>query len=217
MRWFELGVTSIAAGVFLLVGGTVSAQTAKDVSAVLKTCEKCHGSDGISKDPLVPNLAGQRIKYLEKQISDFQRSHRKLQSAREDLSSIGGERRHPDMGSVVAGLSGDMIKKLAEHYAFKACALKSSVSPVKADPVAEKCLACHGEAGTEHTPWVPSLNSQKKLYLINQIYALQISSKFSEKTTSVPRRHPVMENQVRQLDQREVEQVAAYFSGLACR
>ncbi len=39
-------------------------------------CQGCHGEDGISVNPMCPNLAGQFPKYIEKQIRDFQKEKR---------------------------------------------------------------------------------------------------------------------------------------------
>ena len=40
-------------------------------------CGACHGVDGVSTVPAQPNLAGQNVKYLYKQLTDFKAGHRK--------------------------------------------------------------------------------------------------------------------------------------------
>ena len=41
------------------------------------TCATCHGIKGVSKNPLWPNLAGQKKNYLIKQLKDFKSGKRK--------------------------------------------------------------------------------------------------------------------------------------------
>lgn len=53
-------------------GGDVAAGKAKAA-----TCAGCHGANGISANPLWPNLAGQKDAYLIKQIKAFKDGTRK--------------------------------------------------------------------------------------------------------------------------------------------
>lgn len=64
-------------------------------------CSACHGPDGISANPLWPNLAGQHEAYLAKQIRDFR------DGVREDIS----------MQPFVEQLSEQDIADLAAFYA----------------------------------------------------------------------------------------------------
>ncbi|HUN90689.1 MAG TPA: cytochrome c [Burkholderiaceae bacterium] len=45
--------------------------SAKAGRAKAKTCEACHGLDGVSKIPEAPNLAGQVEAYLVEQLNSF--------------------------------------------------------------------------------------------------------------------------------------------------
>ncbi len=64
-------------------------------------CAACHGPNGISANPLWPNLAGQQEAYLAKQIRDFR------DGVREDIS----------MQPFVAQLSEQDIADLAAWFA----------------------------------------------------------------------------------------------------
>ena len=64
-------------------------------------CSACHGPNGISANPLWPNLAGQHEAYLAKQIRDFR------DGVREDIS----------MQPFVEQLSDQDIADLAAFYA----------------------------------------------------------------------------------------------------
>lgn len=64
-------------------------------------CVACHGADGISPNPLWPNLAGQKDQYLVKQMKAFR----------------DGDRKDPLMAPMVATLSDEDIENLAAYYA----------------------------------------------------------------------------------------------------
>lgn len=62
----------------LLAGQQVNAQGATPASAPAKAaqCVACHGPNGMSLNPLWPNLAGQKKDYLIKQLNDFKNDRR---------------------------------------------------------------------------------------------------------------------------------------------
>ncbi len=64
-------------------------------------CAACHGANGISNNPLWPNLAGQKEQYLLKQIKAFR----------------DGQRTDPSMAPMVAGLSDADAENLAAYFA----------------------------------------------------------------------------------------------------
>jgi len=64
-------------------------------------CQGCHGADGISAVPTYPNLAGQKIAYLVKQMKAFR----------------DGTRKDPTMNAMAAPLTDEDITHLAEYYA----------------------------------------------------------------------------------------------------
>jgi len=63
-------------------------------------CSGCHGADGISLSPDIPNLASQKEAYLAKAIKDFKT----------------GNRKNPMMNSIAQGLSDNDIANLAAYY-----------------------------------------------------------------------------------------------------
>jgi cytochrome c553 len=65
-----------------------------------RTCESCHGLDGRSKMPEVPNLAGQIESYLVVQLQAFK----------------AGKRKNEQMSVIVQGLSPQDIEDLAAYY-----------------------------------------------------------------------------------------------------
>ncbi len=69
--------------------------------AAAAVCLACHGPQGVSMNPLWPNLAGQKEEYLVKQLKDF----------RSD------ERKNPVMSPLAKPLSDSEIDNLAAFFA----------------------------------------------------------------------------------------------------
>lgn len=65
-------INLLVAGVLLGTGGmTMAAGDPVAGKAKAQTCAGCHGMNGISNNPLWPNLAGQKEAYLVKQLKAF--------------------------------------------------------------------------------------------------------------------------------------------------
>lgn len=82
------------------VGGAQAAGNAAEGKSASARCAGCHGADGISKNSLWPNLAGQKEGYLAKQIRAFR----------------DGARKDPAMSSMAKGLSDADIANLAAYF-----------------------------------------------------------------------------------------------------
>ncbi len=89
--------------VFALMAFASAASAADAAAGKAKAavCVACHGPEGISSNPLWPNLAGQKDQYLIKQMKAFR----------------DGERKDPVMAPMAAGLSDEDIANLAAYYA----------------------------------------------------------------------------------------------------
>lgn len=77
------------------LAGDIDAGKAKSAS-----CVGCHGANGISANPLWPNLAGQKRAYLVKQLKAFR----------------DGKRSDPMMTPMAKPLSNADIENLAAYY-----------------------------------------------------------------------------------------------------
>ena len=84
----------------LMIGGPAFAADAAAGKAKAASCIACHGPEGISMNPLWPNLAGQKDMYLSKQMKDFR----------------DGNRTDPMMTPMATALSDDDIENLAAYY-----------------------------------------------------------------------------------------------------
>ncbi len=94
--------TSLVAASFSTAALAGDAAAGKAKAAV---CAGCHGPNGISTNPMWPNLAGQKEAYLAKQIKDFR----------------DGTRKDPSMSPMVAGLTDTDIENLAAYFASLPC------------------------------------------------------------------------------------------------
>lgn len=85
------------------MGGTSVPSGTGDPAAgatLAAACANCHGAEGVSRNPSVPNLAGQQESYLIMQLRAFR----------------DGSRSDPVMTPMVARLSDDHIEALAAYY-----------------------------------------------------------------------------------------------------
>ena len=63
------------------------------VPATVEACKACHGTQGISRNPTFPNLAGQKAEYLEAQLQAFKAKDRK----NDFMNVIAGQLSEDDM------------------------------------------------------------------------------------------------------------------------
>jgi len=84
----------------MFASSSVIAADAAAGKAKSVVCAACHGSAGVSSNPIWPNLAGQKEQYLAKQIKDFR----------------DGKRKDPLMSPMAAALSDDDIANLAAFF-----------------------------------------------------------------------------------------------------
>jgi cbb3-type cytochrome c oxidase subunit III len=114
-------------------------------------CANCHGEDGISKTPDVPNLAGQNPAYLLEQIRKFG----------------SGERKDQFMQGLIKVLKDEERVQVATYFA------SIPVRPSAADPAqaakgkeifTKLCVRCHGEQARGNEA-IARLAGQKVPYL----------------------------------------------------
>jgi cytochrome c553 len=82
--------------------GIASPVSAADMEAgktiATAVCSACHGANGVSVAPAIPNLAGQRAAYIEKQLDDYKSEKRKHQI----MSALAGQLDKTAMADVAA-------------------------------------------------------------------------------------------------------------------
>lgn len=173
-------------------------------AAIATTCNNCHGANGISADAAFPNLAGQSVAALYKQLEDYK----------------SGKRDPAVMGVFVAPLSQQQMLDLATHFAslpnpFAVVAAVPGSAPPGARNLIEvgspmrsiaSCAACHGPLGV--TTGAPELRGQQRAYLEQQMQAFKAGSRHNDISEQ-------MRVVARQLTGEEIAMLAAYYSSFA--
>jgi cytochrome c553 len=134
-------------------------------------CAGCHGREGLSATPGVPDLAGQYEGYIATSLAAYK----------------DGRRSDESMVEAAAPLSDAEIANLAAYYTQLAPFKSAPADPgTEAEMPAEsetpfaavreataECAACHGEDGNAQIPGSPSLAGQPAPYLIIAMQAYQ--------------------------------------------
>ena len=158
-----------------------------------RACAGCHGYDGNSLNPYIPNLAGQSFRYLVKASKDYR----------------DGVRQSPLMQAPLQGLSDNTIINLAAYYSRQQpqSQLHTDISSPKAfNPLAEgqqiaaSCNSCHGKNGNSRKAGVPNLTGMHVKYIVRATQAYQQGQ----------RQHSGMQNIVSFYSDTDMEK-AAYF------
>ncbi len=98
----RISIYAIAVAIALTNISVVQAGDAAAAADKAKTlCASCHGPNGVSMNPLWPNLAGQQEQYLAKAMTDYR----------------DGNRSDPTMVPMAKMLSDKEIQDLAAYFA----------------------------------------------------------------------------------------------------
>lgn len=166
-----------------------------EMPAKAGACIGCHGPNGNSTMPGIPSLAAQNARYLYLQLRDFQE----------------GRRSNDMMTPMMAGLSKDDMREIADYYSkqklsskgFKADADKAKLGKAKADETL--CAMCHlGEfVGQNEIPKVAGQNYD---------YVVKTMKDFKAKTRTNDAGN--MTSVASTLSEADIENLAHYIAGL---
>jgi cytochrome c553 len=155
-----------------------------------KECKGCHGLDGKGAAPGIPNLAGQRGRYIIAALNEYKE----------------GKRVHAALRAVATDLNDDQTREVAAFYASlpPIPAVKTAVfSPYKnGKAVAATCAPCHGADGNSKAPGTPNLAGQQPGYFFNAT---------QEYMTGLRESAP-MDPMLRKLSRLDIESAALYFA-----
>lgn len=134
------------------LAGTAFAQT--DVEILARTCNSCHGVDGVSAGMSMPSIGGLPRDYLQRVMKQWKYNER---------SSI-------TMGRIVKGLSDDEINALAVYFSKKPWVPVPQQASAEAMAkgkvvVSNLCTDCHGANGGDPDVDAPPLNGQWAKYM----------------------------------------------------
>lgn len=191
-------ITTLSACLLALAAARAGAQADAEADAAppkAAVCAACHGADGNSAQPIYPNLAGQTARYMYLQLRDFQE----------------GRRPNELMVPMVAGLSRDEMRALADYYSkqkpkpvnFQVDPEKARLGKLKADETL--CTMCHlgGFAGQNE---IPRLAGQHYAYIVKQLSDFK-----SRKRTNDAGNMTSVSNT---LSDHDIENLAHYLMGL---
>ncbi len=183
-----------------LVEGSAEAGKSKAV-----TCAACHGAEGISANPLWPNIAGQAAPYLVTQLKAFK----------------DGARKDPLMTSQAMMLSDQDMADLAVYFESLPAPAQSVANPdlvttgealYRGGEVSKQvaaCMACHGPTGTGNpAAGYPALKGQHAAYTAKQLRDYASGERVSDGKTRV------MRDIAGKLSEEEIAALASYVQGL---
>jgi len=119
-------------------------------------CAGCHGENGISKMPGIPNLVGQEPKYLVSAMAAYKT----------------GERKNDTMKAMIAPLTDANLDNISWFYALQKPARAQTPAagePATGQAISAPCATCHGAAGVSGNPSSPSLAGQDAQYLVTAL------------------------------------------------
>ncbi len=173
-----------------------SARPAGDIAAgkVLaeQQCKGCHGADGKGVAPAIPNLAGQRERYLLAALAEYK----------------DGKRSHAALRDKAMSLADADARNVASYYAsLPAMAPAAPAAPhgslyERGKAVAAACAGCHGPDGNSKTAGTPNLAGQQPRYFMAAV---------QESLTGARQTSP-MHALVRDMNRADLESVAIYFA-----
>ena len=121
---------------FTLTSSAVSMALAADQEAGKRkaqtVCAACHGANGVSVSDTIPNLAGQKTRYLESQLAALK----------------DGRRKNEIMNAIAAQLSAADIADLAAHFAAQTGATSTAKSEMLPNLVKSSVSFPEGYQGT---------------------------------------------------------------------
>ena len=147
------------------------ASSYEEGAKIASICADCHGENGYSDTPGVPNLAGQQPAYLIVSTQEY----------------VNGSRGHEAKEAMLQDLKLVDIEKMAMYFAAQPTPVREAPpfgDPVKGEPLSAGCGQCHGERGVSHEPLVPSLAAQEPTYLVNSIKAYRDQERKHEEMTT---------------------------------
>ena len=167
-------------------------------------CMACHGATGVSSNPEWPNLAGQHVGYLIKQLKEYQQGHDRVGVV---------------MTPMVSSLTRQDMDDLAEFY--KNQPLPKGVTPKRYLQKGEQlyrggdfekhitaCIACHGPKGTGNAQaGFPVLAGQHPEYLIIQMQQFKDGQRRNDLNS-------IMRDISKRMSADDIAAVAYYMAGL---
>jgi cytochrome c553 len=163
-------------------------------------CKSCHGEDGNSAKPDVPNLAGQNAGYLLDQISQF----------------ADGSRKDFVMNQLAANFSSeDKINVAIFYFSMPVKPQHVNLQLASKGETLYKsvCIGCHGREGLGHTS-LARLAGQQVQYVQKVLSDFRNIANQGVSPSQAQRRSSTMENIVKNLSDEQIKELASYVAQL---
>ncbi len=166
-----------------------------EVPATAQPCFACHGPNGASTQPLIPNLAGQTARYIYLQLKDFNE----------------GRRSDPQMSPMAANLTKEDMLALATFFSeqpvpangFTADPAKSAQGKDLADVTL--CTMCH-QGSYQGQNEIPRLAGQHYDYLKKQLQDFRAKKRTNDAGN--------MTSVTKSLRDEDIENLAQYLAAM---
>jgi len=158
-----------------------------------RTCNNCHGMNGVSVGPSMPSIGGLSEPYLKNMMLQWK----------------SGERYSATMGRLIKGYSDEQIAALATHFSklpWTPVVQKADAKIVAQGKAAtERCETCHGATGSEPDDTdTPKINGQWAQYMEMELM------KYRDDSVKMP--HKKMRGNSKKLDEADVAAVAQFYA-----
>ncbi len=158
-----------------------------------RTCNNCHGMNGVSVGPSMPSIGGLSEPYLKNMMLQWK----------------SGERYSATMGRLIKGYSDEQIAALASHFSklpWTPVVQKADAKIVAQGKAAtERCETCHGDTGGKPDDTdTPMLNGQWAQYMEMELM------KYRDDSVKMP--HKKMRGNSKKLDEADVAAVAQFYA-----
>jgi cytochrome c553 len=163
-------------------------------------CKYCHGEDGNSLKPDVPNLAGQNASYLLEQVDKF----------------ATGERDDFVMTPLAANFTPEDKINLAIFYfsmPVKAEAVDPELAAKGESLFTSVCSSCHGVKGHGNQK-LARLAGQQTVYVMNVLKTFRSNANSPAARKEASRKSAVMEGVAKNLSDAQIKAVATYVTQL---
>lgn len=157
----------------------LAAESASPAEAA--SCAACHGENGVSKNPLVPTLAGQPYTLIEDNLLAFRAGKRACAPERADGSPAALLAQ--SMCATVAGLEDEDVVALSEFFERQEFVPATQtydeglVEQGREVHLKNGCEQCHSDGGRKTNAMAPVLAGQWMPYLRRAMHAVRTGSR----------------------------------------
>lgn len=157
--------------------------------AAAASCAGCHGADGNSQIPGMPNLTAQPPEYFAAAMQAYQN----------------GGRQGSIMNALVSSIDAESVQNMGLYYALQAprrTAASGSGDAEAGRTVAQDCAGCHGADGNVTAADMPTLAGQDAAYLAASLKAYAAGQ----------RDHAQMVTASAELSEADIESLATFYA-----